>query len=128
MSTLEISLGIALTLASFLLFRLYRKQLILRHAFIRSSDWCARKIDEMTESASWCITDMVKQNAASSGHSITDEEARDHVPYVILDAKKEWVEQKEAFQSRLARNGISPLDLGDLDNLILNPGLAGLKP
>lgn len=122
------ALSLTLILAIFLILRLYRKHLILRHAFIMSSDWCARKIDEMTESACWCITDLVKESAARSGYDISDEEARGSVPLVILDAKREWTEQKEAFQSRLVRNGIKPLDIGDLDNLILNPGLAGLKP
>ena len=41
MSSLDVSLCVVLAVVMALLFRMYRKQLILRHVFVRSSDWCA---------------------------------------------------------------------------------------
>lgn len=127
MSDLDIFLSVALALVIALLFRMYRKQLILRHLFIQSSDWCARKIDEMVESASYAVMESEMARAAESGRMVPEDRARDAIPYVILNAKKEWLEQKDTYQARLRRNGISPLDIDDLDNLIIQPGLAGFK-
>lgn len=127
MSVLEIALSIALAIAILQSLRLYRKQMILRHLFIRSSDWCARKIDEMTEDAKWHSTNLQKEWAEAEGRNVTDEDALGNIPCDILDAKKEWSDQKEAFQSCLVRNGIRQLDASDLDDLILDPGLFGFK-
>ena len=127
MTTLEIVLAIALTLTCILLARLYRKHLILRHVFSHSSDWCACKIDEMVESACSSIGYIVTEDAARIGQEVTDKQARDNVPFVILNAATEWTTQKEAFQTRLIRNGIRPLDGHDLDDLIWSPWIAGIR-
>jgi hypothetical protein len=124
MSTLEIILSAILALALWQLISIHRKQLIIRHLFVHSSDWCARKIDEIVESAEYEIVGWVKRD---DGHSITDEDARDYIPFTILNAKGEWEQQKDAFQARLRLNGIRPLDDFDLDTLTLNPDLVGFK-
>lgn len=49
--TLDFALIAALVAAKLLLVRMHRKQMILRHLFIHSSDWCARKIHQMADSA-----------------------------------------------------------------------------
>ena len=62
-----------------LLWRTYRRYLIVRHLFIRSSDWCALKIEEMTEAATDEIMEMAKHGAGERGFEISDDDARDHV-------------------------------------------------
>lgn len=109
------------------LVRIYRKHLIVRYLFIRFSDWTAHKIDSMAESASWEIMTLQKHVCEERGCSITDDEARKAIPYVILEAKKEWRAQADYFQAMLRHNGMSPLGVSDLDRLVLDPGLAGLK-
>ncbi|MEZ5688783.1 MAG: hypothetical protein R3E21_08400 [Caenibius sp.] len=127
MSTLEITLSVALALVCWMLLRLYQKHLILRHLFIHSSDWCARKIDEVANSATKQLVERVMQDDVNDGYQFTISEARDTVPLVIIDAKKEWQKQAAALQARLWRNGIKPLDGRDLDDLIWHPWIAGLK-
>ena len=127
MPTLEIALASALAVAIMVIARLYRKQLILRHIFIKSSDWCGRKIEEVVESATSTISDMAKAQSRREGFEISDNEASNSVPCIVSDANKEWVEQKNALQSRLKRNSIDPLGVGDLDNPIWNPDYTGLK-
>ena len=126
MSVLEITLSILLFASCFATFRMYQTQTILRHQFIHSSDWCGRKIAEMTECASGCIADMAEEQAKSSGRSITKQEAEAHIPFIISQASSEWWDQKEAFQNRLSRNGIHPLGANDLD-LELAPRLSGYR-
>lgn len=128
MTTLEIVLASALALTSGLLFRLYRKHLILRHVFIHSSDWCARKVEEVARSATDQITRIAIEDAAERGRKLSESEARDWVNCDILDATKEWQSQADAMQARLKRNGIRPLDERDLDDLIWSPWIAGIKP
>ena len=127
MTNLEIALSIAefATLAA--LVRIYRKQMIVRHLFIQFSDWTARKIDEMTEGASWEITELQKAVSEERGYPIADDKARDSIPYVILHAKAEWQDQADYFQAMLRRNGMPPLTEFDLDTLVLNPKIAGFK-
>ena len=128
MSVLNFTLGVLLIISTVQAVRLYRRQMILRHVFIRSSDWCALKIDEMIDSAAWSIMDLVQDRSTQHDQTITDEQARGAIPYTILNAKKEWLSQKEAFQAQLARNGIKPLDLDDLDGPIWNPRISGIRP
>lgn len=127
MTNLEIALSAAevITLAG--LVRLYRKHMIVRHLFIQFSDWAARKIDEMIESASWEIIEQQKVACLERGHSITDEDARGSIPYVILNAKGEWEDQADYFQAMLKHNGMAPLGEFDLDAPVFNPSLAGIK-
>ncbi len=127
MTTLEIVLALTLSTMIMLFVRLYRKQLILRHIFIKSSDWCGRKIEEVIGSATLTISEMAKDQARFKGLEISDNEAKGFVPFIVSDAKKDWVEQKDALQSQLKRNGIDPLDMGDLDNPVLNPSFTGFK-
>lgn len=87
----------------------------LRQEFVRSSDWCGRKIKEMAQSAELAIVDLVKQDAARRGIPLPDKNARGEVPYTILNAQQEWFEQKEAFQAALCKGGMRRLDYGDLD-------------
>lgn len=128
MSTLEIGLATALALTCGLLFRLYRKHIILRHVFIHSSDWCARKVEEVARSATDQITRIAMEDAAERGRQLSETEARGWVNCDILDATKEWQAQADAMQARLKRNGIRPLDEHDLDDLIWSPWIAGIKP
>jgi len=128
MSSLEIGLAIALVLTCVLLFRLYRKYLILRHVFIHSSDWWARKVEEVARSATDQIIRYAIEDAAERGGQLSANEARDCVNCDILDATKEWQEQADAMQARLKRNGIRPLGAADLDVLIWSPWIAGIKP
>jgi len=127
MTNLEIVLSVAEAVTLAALVRIYHKHMIVRHLFIRFSDWCGQKIGEMTESASWEIMDQAKAIAATRGHRITDDQARDCIPDVISDAKGEWQDQVDYFQAMLKRNGMARLDLSDLDGLVLNPRMAGLK-
>lgn len=127
MTNLEVVLGLALAGTVALLVRTHRKQLILRHLFMRSSDWCAFKIDDMEESATAAIIEYMQLLREQNGKPITREEALGSVPYVILDAKQNWIIQKEAFQADLVRNGIAPLVQSDLDDFYLTPGRAGYK-
>ena len=126
MSMLEVLLVVMLLAAFFTIFRLYQRQLILRHKFIESSDWCARKIVKMAADATDCIVDMAVDQSKLYGEMITREEAEGDVPNTILLAVSEWVKQKEAFQSCLSRNGIEPLGIDDWD-LILVPKFSGYK-
>jgi hypothetical protein len=127
MTNLEMALSVAEAGTLLALVRCYRKQLIIRHLFIRFSDWCALKIDEMTESASWEIMDRQKTSCQESGYPITDDEARGSVPDVIIHAKAEWQDQTDYFQAMLKHNGVSPLGGFDLDAPVFNPGLSGIK-
>lgn len=127
MTNFEIALSVAEVGTLWALVRLYRKQLIIRHLFIRSSDWYANKIDEMTESASWTIIEQAQEAAKRNGLTLTDDDARGYIPIAILDARKEWEEQTDELQTTLKLNGLSPLGVFDLDSLIWNPGLAGFK-
>lgn len=126
MTNLEVALIVAEVITLGALVRIYRKHMIVRHLFIQSSDWCARKIIEVAETACWRIMDDVKQSAKANGTELTDDEARDTVPYVILDAKKAWEAQADHFQATLKRNGISQLGAFDLDVLFW-PGILGFK-
>jgi len=128
MSALEIGLATALVLSWGLLFRLCRKHLILRHVFIHSSDWCARKIEEVARSATGQIIRFAMEDAAERGQQLSESEARGWVNCDILDAIKEWQAQVDTMQARLKRNGIRPLDEHDLDDLIWSPWIAGIKP
>lgn len=128
MSALETILAIALALTSWLLFRLYRKHLILRHVFIHSSDWSARKIEALARSATDQLTSLAIDDAAGKGSHLTESEARGFVNFEVLDATKEWQAQADAMQARLRRNGIRPLDEHDLDSLMWRPWIAGIKP
>jgi len=127
MTNLEIALFSTEVITLAALVRIYRKHMIVRHLFIRFSDWSARKIDEMTEAASLEVIDQVKASAEERGRHISDDEARQWIPYVILDAKGEWADQADYFQAMLKHNGMAPLGEFDLDTLVLNPGLAGLR-
>lgn len=118
----------ALVAALWGLIRLYRKHLILRHLFIEYSDWCADKIDAMTGSAVFKIVELQQELVESAGYEpITTEEARGAVPFAILEAKPEWQKKIGQLQARLARNGMKPLDLVDLDGPMLNPVFTGIK-
>ena len=127
MTTIETTLAIALALTSWLLLRLYRKHLILRHVFIHSSDWCARKVEEVARSATEQITSIAIEEGDKEGRRTSESEARDWVNCNILDARKEWQVQSDAMQARLKRNGIRPLDERDLDDLIWSPWVSGIK-
>lgn len=76
MSVLEIGLAIALVLTCGLLFRLYCKHLILRHMFIHSSDWNARKVEEVAKSATDQIIRIAIDHAAERGQQLSEREAR----------------------------------------------------
>lgn len=127
MTTLEIVLASALALTCGLLFRLYRKHLILRHVFIHSSDWCARKVEEVAQSATDQITRIAMEDAAERGWQLSESEAREGVNCNILNATNEWQAQADAMQACLKRNGLRPLDKRDLDDLIWSPWIAGIK-
>ena len=128
MSTLEIALSIALVVAILLLVRLYRKHLILRHVFIHSSNWCARKIDAMTADASQSIVSLAMELTETNDNPFTADDARSLIDDSILEATAEWREQMHNFQDQLVRNGMRPLDEIDLDVPLLNPGWIGLRP
>ena len=118
---MSIALSIALTLVTLILVRVYRKQRILRHIFITSSDWCGEKIDEMVQSASYEIVESETAKACHNGRQIDERRAREAIPDVISDAMKEWRQQKNGFQAQLVRNGISQLNLDDLDLFAFTP-------
>jgi hypothetical protein len=128
MSALELALSIALAISVWLLIRLYRKHLIVRHLFIRSSDWCSRKIDEVASVAADEISDLLGQMAAKSNGAFTAAEAREDIPLLILRANEDWRDQADQLQARLRRNSIRALDSRDLDDLIWSPWIAGIKP
>ena len=125
MTKLEVTLAVALVAAIWLAIRLYRKHLVVRHLFIESSDWSARKIDEVVESASCEIIDLHSAWGAERGQSLTEEELQSVLPDAVVHAKRDWQKQVDALQLRLARNGIRPLRDGDYD-LIFSPWFAGL--
>ena len=127
MSMLEVLLVVMLLAALFAAFRLYQRQLILRHKFIQLSDWCASKIVQMAADATDCIVGMAVDQSKLYGEMITTEEAEGYVPDTILLAVSEWVKQKEDFQSCLSRNGIEPLGADDMD-LRLESKFSGFKP
>ena len=127
MTNLEIALSVAEIITLAALVRIYRKHMIVRHLFIDYSDGCARQIDEMTGSASCEIIELAKASAEDRGRAITDDEAQDWIPDVILDAKEEWQDRVDYLQANLKHNGMAPLGVFDLDTLVLNPGLAGFK-
>ena len=120
MTKLEVALAVALATAIWVGIRLYRKHLIVRHLLIESEDWCARKIDEVVESASCEIIDLNSAWGAERGQSLTEEELQDGLPDAVLSAKRDWQKQFDGLQRRLARNGIRPLQNSDHD-LILSP-------
>lgn len=128
MSTFEIALGVALAVAIWLLVRLYRKHLILRHVFIRSSNWCAMKIDEITASASQSIVGLAMELTAANDDPLNEDDARNLINFSILESPTEWRKQMHDFQDQLVRNGIRPLDEIDLDGPLLNPSWSGLNP
>lgn len=113
MTALSILLMLALVASIALLIRTRHHYLIMRHEFIRSSDWCARKIEEMAEAATDEIREMAKWHAQEQGEEISDEDALDRVPDVIRESLEKWRKQKDAFQMRLQQQGIPPLENDD---------------
>lgn len=127
MSNLEIGLSVALGIALWQLVRVYRRQVLLRHLFIQSSDWCARKIMEMGEAAKQSLSDALIEQAKMEGRRLSHSEAVEFVPCSILNAKQEWNAQADYFQATLKLNGITALGGADLDSRSWNPLLYGLK-
>jgi hypothetical protein len=99
-------------------YRLLVRELVLRHIFIQSSDWCAYKIDKLVERADYTIIEEVRHRYPE----YTDERARMHVPTEITNAKADWEKQCDEFQKKLAANGMAPLSKDDwvfgLSNLV----------
>jgi len=93
--------------------RSYRRYLLVRLEFIQSSDWCARKIEQMADLAIYEIGQLAKQNADTRGYKLSDAEAREYVPDVILEAVEKWCQQRDGFQKRLRAEGIPPLNNDD---------------
>jgi len=87
MTKLEIILSAAEIGTLLALVRCYRKQLIIRHVFIRYSDWCADKIKEVAEVSSDEIIEKSKFAAKVNGYEMSDDEARRGIPYPILVVK-----------------------------------------
>lgn len=110
---------VIVALGAWQLVRLRRQMRIVRHLFIESSDWAARTIDEIVESASFAICEAAVQAAKARGTDMTLEDARGYIPDVVSTAKVNWINQKERFQAMLSANHIRPLAQGDLDDLIM---------
>ena len=112
MTKLEVALAVALASAIWIAIRLYRKHLVVRHLFIQSSDWCARKIDEVVESASCEIIDLHSARGAEHGQSLTEEELQSVLPDAVVNAKRDWQKQVDALQLRLRPVQLAPLVIG----------------
>jgi hypothetical protein len=110
---------VIIALGAWQLLRLHRQMRIIRHLFIESSDWAARTIDEIVESASFEICEAAVQAAKARGSDMTLEDARGYIPDLVSTAKANWINQKERFQAMLSANHIRPLEQADLDDLIL---------
>jgi len=110
---------VIMALGAWQLIRVRRQMRIIRHLFIESSDWAARTIDEIVESASFAICEAAVQAAKARGTDMELDDARGYVPEVVSTAKVNWIKQKERFQAMLSANHIRPLDQADLDDLIL---------
>jgi len=90
------------------LYKLLKDIAYIRYQFISSSDWCADKIYEIQEDAVNEIVEIV-----TTKYKVDEIEAIKWVPDSILNAKKEWIEQKENFQNNLMINKIKNLSQED---------------
>lgn len=116
-----------LVVTAWLLARLYRRHLVMRHLFIASSDWCAREIERVVECATLSIANLAIERVEAVGSQLTEQEARDYVPVDILAATSRWQGQADQFQAQLRRNGMRPLDTFDLDLPFLMPRWLGIR-
>ena len=115
-TTLEMTL-MAITIALvYGLFRMLIRELVLRHEFIKSSDWFALKIREISESAEHEIIEEVQIRFPD----FSLERAKQFVPSNIVNAYREWEVQKEKFQNNLERNGMQRLIQDDKTFMLSN--------
>lgn len=106
LTLLEIALIIALALIIIFLFYVLKQWLILRYVFFTSSDWCADKINEISEDATQKIVEVVSQlYELKYDKKIEQDEALSYVSSSIKNASYDWFIQKEKFQNRLEKNG-----------------------
>ncbi|MXP28267.1 hypothetical protein GRI58_05460 [Porphyrobacter algicida] len=128
MTIFAITFALIAGLTGYLYFKERRERRIVRHLAIHYLDWCARKIEEVAGMATAQINALAMELAKARGQNLTLKQAMDEVSFSTLDAVRERRSEKEKFQSRLERNGIEPLGVADLGDLIWNPGSTSLKP
>jgi biopolymer transport protein ExbB/TolQ len=88
---------------------LYKKNRILRHQLITMCDWSGDIVDEISKDAIQTIVDLKRAIAPE----MTEEEAKNSVPYTVLEGTKAWNERMDDLEGRLKRNGISMVNLDD---------------
>ena len=114
LTSLEIALIIALTFLTIAFAYVIKQWLILRYVFFTSSDWCADKINEISEDATDKIIELVTQiYEIKHQRNIEHSEAIRYVSTSIVNANKDWFTQKEKFQNRLEKNGQPRLSYDD---------------
>lgn len=126
MTTLEGVLSVALACTLALLVRSYRRQRIIRHLFIQSNDWSARRFEEMAEMAVITVASLLRTEDGFADDTEKMAHAYRTLPFCIIDAERDWSKQTNNFQATLRHNGIRPLDLSDKDDLIF-PGKSWFK-
>jgi molecular chaperone GrpE (heat shock protein) len=98
------------------LFSSTKKILVLRHEFIKFSDWSANTLIDVSESA----TEAIVKEVLNFRPNLSRADAELFVPTTVSNASKEWRNTCDKFQVSLVRNGIEALNSEDVQ-FILSP-------
>ena len=96
-------------------FSLRKKYKLVRYLFIESSDWNGAKINELVECAEGLCLELARLQNEKAIRELEnfEKEIEAWKPYVLRDAKSEWMEQKDKFQQILIANKVKPLTMSD---------------
>ena len=102
---------------------LRKKYKLVRYLFIESSDWNGKKIIELVEYADGLYLELAKLQNEKSIKKFEDleKDIENWKPYILKDAKSEWLAQKDKFQKVLIANKAASLSMSDY-NIVLTGG------
>lgn len=109
LSALEWTLLFALVVSLCVNLKQRRTNALLRWGYITMSDWCANKIDQMTECAKW----MAETTLRDRGIDPTDERIHELLATDIAEAKEAWEKEVDFQMRKLKQNGVSHLTQHD---------------
>lgn len=92
-----------------------KKYKLVRYLFIETSDWNGAKINELVACADGLYLELAKlsNDKAIRKFESFEKDIEDWKPYVLRDAKSEWLAQKDKFQKVLFANKVAPLSMSD---------------
>ena len=99
--------------------RLHKRQMILRHLFIRNSDECANQIEKIVQDA----TELIVLFVFEARPDYSRKDALGEIYPEITNALGEWGARVDALNLSMAKYGMPMLSARDLDRPFSHPEL-----